>query len=144
MRASAAFSFLSVCLLLLACAASAFILLFTNGCQKQGAETEPQEKTYSVTYKIYSAHTKFLFGHCEDNVGHVGAVDSIATNSYTVTKQVKENALEFYQYVQSISAYASDSLFISAEYDGKKIDAHYAYPTNGSIFSVSIQLSAAK
>lgn len=139
----ALFSFISACSLLTMTILGSYFVLVTHGCKKE----EPvvlQEKTFAVTYRVYSTHQKFVFGHVEDDVAHTGAIDTIRTNEYTVVLQVKENALDCYQYVQSVAAYPSDSLFIRAEYDGKWVQTSHGYTSGGSIFSQSIQLSQAK
>ena len=142
---NAIFSFCSVCTLLIGAMAGSFIVL-TNGCKKQDPEITQAEKTYAVTYRLYSLHTPYLFTHCENNGGtpyQAGGYDTIKTNEYTVTLQVNENALDFYQYVVGVSTYPSDSLFISAQYDGKYVATGYGH-NNGGTFSQSIQLSSAK
>jgi hypothetical protein len=118
---------------------AALLGLMLCACSKK--DDKPKEATHSVTYTLYSAHTPYVFGHNEDaNIS--SPIDTIRTNAYSVTLQVKDNALDFYQYVQSVNKYPTDSLFIKASYEGKSVQE--SHKVGSSIFSIHIQLSAAK
>lgn len=116
---------------------SAFIILSMQGCQKENNH----KRFHQVTYTMYSMNPKFAFGHTED-LNTSGSVDTIYSNTYSVTLDVSEDVFTNEQGITSVISSQVDSLYIRAEYDGKKVE--HGFRSTGGPFSVSINLANAK
>lgn len=129
-------AFASFCFFVFCATIAGFILCCMNGCKK-----DKVSKIHSVTYTLYSSTPKYTFNHTESQASS-GTTDTIRTNNYSVTLNVEEGAFSSEQGLHSTIVSPTDSLYIRADFEGKKVSQ--GFKSTGGLFSVSINLANAK
>ena len=85
------------------------------GCKKEKSE----DQLHDATLTFYSQHSPFVIKYTDNNVWHT---DTITGNTHSKSIKVAEYDFNKSQQIKSIQAYPSDSLYIRADVDGKKVD----------------------
>ena len=93
------------------------LTLFLTSCKK---EVEPIKETQVINYTCYSETGKFNLRYVNLNLSFTDTI--INANNYTCSVTIYSDKLEYVSTMSSISINPTDSLFIRAESNGKKIE----------------------
>lgn len=108
------------------------IVIFSS-CKK-----EDSIPVYSVTFTLYSIHTPYIFSYTDKT--DIAKCDTITTQNFTKTFEVTSREWDRVMGASNIGTTFPDSLYVSADMDGKTKTVSHRTNVSGS-FGVSLQLS---
>ncbi len=114
---------------------SAFVILCMQGCEKE----KDENRVYNVTLSYYSQNPKFEIRYIDNGTLHT---DTIYAKTFSKSIKVLASDFSFEPSIGSLIQTSSDSLYIRADVDGKKVEK--GFRSLNSLIVISVWLQDAK